>query len=1279
MLLKKIVAKRQIDILLLQETWHPKNSLRLPNFQKPLIKERKKEEVGGGVAIVCHKKAKCAERKDYEVRGLEAIWAEVMVNSSKMIVGSVYIPPGKSEILNKFELVLTRILRENKKIIIGMDANSRNVIWDKSAIGKSQYSSSIKMGDKLLDIIETAPLYIHNDGSTTYHSGDRISAPDVTLSHGIVQHKTTSWANLDDDLGSPHNGLLLQIGGKRQFTERLVIDWENFPWDSYKEESFNVLDSLHKRWKANKTGCSTANEELTSALLKLTESLATKKRICNHSKPWINKDISLAYDELRKARKKMSHHRSQRNVSAYKNQLGKVIELIDSEYEIWWNELCDKLPTLEGKEKWRVINKLLNQTSDQTCVKPIRKEAGKCSYYFEDEEIMRELQNYHISKPEKDPHPKHKETAQSVERLLREAKKGKGTDIMNDDIRDKEVKSTFGKCSGASGCDKIGKDLIDKADRNAMHACLKYIYTEAWRKGEFLESWKMENRNVLAKPDKSDYHECSAYRTVAVTSVIGKRFEHISSQRLLAAINSDTFDENQFAYLKGRSATQAILVLVEKIKKALLEGQMAGALFIDLSDAFGSVDRQLLLKKIAEDFEISGRLLLHLNAFLTDRKARIILNGEPGEWIESIYGTSAGTILGSLLFIIYIHDTPKEARPKFADDITAARVADNLLSLQTLLQKDANAISQWIKEWGLDINLIKTKVMSFGQTPPLQIAIDGEQVKRTEQQRLLGVVLDKELNFTQHVDHAIRKARGSFGKMAYLLKGRKGIPVKEGIEMFKALIRPHMEYGIPAWASMQEIEIRRLEVMQSKCLRQLMGAKAHSTTDGMEVIANVPPLRLRLWDLCMREFIRIQAKDENHHLKKMMSTSLRKGQKLSPCAYLEQESRDWSSITVDLQLQPDITSPSKTLLNAANIIKFQLFQPGTIGSTKNRSKQQQSIGKQKVEAFLQSHLGKDVIIFTDGSVANGPYGAGACAIHLIPLEPNELNPTTRASPVGNYVENVECELQGIISALHHAKEYFESPSLDRKPHEQVYILCDCESAIDIVVNRNETRYHQDKFVDLDDTFKALSRMNVSVKVGWIPGHAEIQQNEIVDHEAKTLASSIAHGTKQADTVLSIPAAIKVAKDLVTSTWQRRWNICEKGTTTKIFMPKIMHKTYFPEDRSTGISYVRLLLDDTNLNADQHRIKIVDSAACDCGEDMETNYHFVMECVLYAPERNTMISNIHQIWEDSRSAGTLSTTMEVLLGSCHGFSLEKKVIIGIKDELFNFLRSTGKLL
>ena len=263
-LLKYVAAKRQVDVILLQEVWHPKNTLNLKNYQKPLIKERKKEikETGGGVAIICHKQARCVEKKEYEVKGLEAIWAEVTVNASKMIVGSVYIPPtpGREERLKKLELIVTRILRENKKLIIGMDANARNVVWDKSVIGRNLHSDSLKLGEQLLDFIENTPLFIHNDGSTTYHSGENRSSPDVTLSYGIVEHKRTNWINLDDDLGSPHNGLLLQIGDKRKFVVKQIIDWDQFPWDLYRDESCDVLNTLIKRWRTKNTDSSTAND-----------------------------------------------------------------------------------------------------------------------------------------------------------------------------------------------------------------------------------------------------------------------------------------------------------------------------------------------------------------------------------------------------------------------------------------------------------------------------------------------------------------------------------------------------------------------------------------------------------------------------------------------------------------------------------------------------------------------------------------------------------------------------------------------------------------------------------------------------------------------------------------------------------------------------------------------------------------------------------------------------------------------------------------------------------
>jgi len=198
--------------------------------------------------------------------------------------------------------------------------------------------------------------------------------------------------------------------------------------------------------------------------------------------------------------------------------------------------------------------------------------------------------------------------------------------------------------------------LIDKADRLVMFKCLKFLWNQLWCVRTFVSVWKQEDRVVIPKAGKKDYHETTAYRTVAITSVVGKRFEHITARRLALVLADLQFDPLQFAYLRNRSTTEAILVLTELIKKSSIEGYKTGAVFFDFADAFGSVDRSCLIYKIGHHFNISGRLLLHINSFLSNRSARIRFNGEQGSWIESEWGTSAGTKLGPLLFITYLHD-----------------------------------------------------------------------------------------------------------------------------------------------------------------------------------------------------------------------------------------------------------------------------------------------------------------------------------------------------------------------------------------------------------------------------------------------------------------------------------------------------------------------------------------------------------------------------------------------------------------------------------------------
>jgi len=254
---------------------------------------------------------------------------------------------------------------------------------------------------------------------------------------------------------------------------------------------------------------------------------------------------------------------------------------------------------------------------------------------------------------------------------------------MNSPISDHEVEVTFGTGSCTPGPDKISSTLTDKADRTLMKRCLLFLWIQAWSYGYFFKEWKCEDRVVIPKPGKDDYHECGAYRTISITisitSVLCKRFERITSQRLIAILADLHFDPFQFAYLRNRSTTQALLIVTEKVKQGLVGGSKAGVVFFDFADVFGRVDRKCLLYKMAKDIGINGKLFLHTASFLSDSLARVEVIGHYGEWIESLFGTFTGTNLGPLLFIKYMHDIPERIFPKFdqRSDELASIAVDN--------------------------------------------------------------------------------------------------------------------------------------------------------------------------------------------------------------------------------------------------------------------------------------------------------------------------------------------------------------------------------------------------------------------------------------------------------------------------------------------------------------------------------------------------------------------------------------------------------------------------
>ena len=154
----------------------------------------------------------------------------------------------------------------------------------------------------------------------------------------------------------------------------------------------------------------------------------------------------------------------------------------------------------------------------------------------------------------------------------------------------------------------------------------------------------------------------------------------------------------------------------------------------------------------------------------------------------------------------------------------------------------------------MKMNVKKTKVMNFsGTDEKFNIKVDGKLVEQVKSHKYLGIILDEKLTFNLQVENAKGKAKSALNKVCTLIRGRRGISVGVGIELYKSLIRHHLEYAIPAWAMLTERMILDLEKVQNESLRRLMGAFQSTSTMALEIISNVTPFRLRIQELCMKE------------------------------------------------------------------------------------------------------------------------------------------------------------------------------------------------------------------------------------------------------------------------------------------------------------------------------------------------------------------------------------------------------------------------------------------
>ena len=286
--------------------------------------------------------------------------------------------------------------------------------------------------------------------------------------------------------------------------------------------------------------------------------------------------------------------------------------------------------------------------------------------------------------------------------------------------------------------------------------------------------------------------------------------------------NNNLMSEHQHGFRAGRSCVTQLIEVLDMWTGMIEEKGGVDVAYLDFSKAFDSVPHQRLLKK-TQAHGISGYLLKWIGSFLTDRKQCVSINGAKSDWADVLSGIPQGSVLGPILFVIYINDLPDvlEGCVKiFADD---TKVFTHIQEPKDgeVLQRDLDSLGSWSEEWQLKFNVAKCGIIHYGrqENPVTYSMCSGttrQDLEVREEEKDLGVVFDPTLKFSKHVSVVANKANRIVGLIKRTFDHMDEVMFKP---LYKTLIRPHLEYANCVWSPFLQQDINRIEKVQRRATK----------------------------------------------------------------------------------------------------------------------------------------------------------------------------------------------------------------------------------------------------------------------------------------------------------------------------------------------------------------------------------------------------------------------------------------------------------------------------